>query len=84
MKKAKNIVIYFGGGTMTGAFGAGVASALQEGWRLFFEFQLLLLNTNYHSTIASEEDNRIRRALSVAQKIEFYTYSIKFSLKKIL
>jgi len=33
--------------------------------------------------IAFEDDTRVRRALSVAQNIEFYTYSIQFKLGKV-
>ena len=33
--------------------------------------------------IAFEDDTRVRRALSVAQNIEFYTYSIQFKLDKV-
>jgi len=32
--------------------------------------------------VAFEDDIRIRRALSVAQNIEFYTYKISFKLEK--
>ena len=34
--------------------------------------------------IAFEDDTRVRRALSVAQSIEFYTYSIQFNLNKVI
>ena len=33
--------------------------------------------------IAFEDDQRIRRALSVTNNIEFYRYRINFSLKKV-
>ena len=32
--------------------------------------------------IAFEDDTKIRRALSVAQNIDFYTYKVNFKLEK--